>query len=509
MRPGPSSANCPPGPRSLRRSLSSFLTLRSSMCIFNRAFSSFVSSICPSCVGKKRGRTAATAQTYTDLYNFGTASGDPNGPFQDNVAQGRDGNIYGTTVQEWTGGPGEVFKITPTGTLTVLHNFSGTDGESPQGGLTLGTDGMFYGTTASGGKFGSGTIFSMTAQGKLTTLYSFTNGADGSDPVAPPVEGLDGNFYGTTVGASGNNGSVYQITPAGVFTTLHSFDGTDGANPHSPLVKATDGNFYGTTIGGGTKGEGTVFKINSLCAFAVLHNFASGDGQPYAGLIQGSSGSLYGVTSFEAGGGGDVFKISTAGDFTVIHAFTGGSDGENPIGGLVQATDGNIYGTNDIGPLDFVGGVIFRITPSEAFTTLHDFDYTHGGSAQTTLLQHTNGVLYGETCCGGTSGGGVFYSISVSLGPFVTFLPAARPVGGTVQILGQGFTGTTGVSFNGTAATFTVESDTYLTATVPAGASTGVVTVTTSSGTLTSNKTFRVVPQLSWFSLKWRSDVLR
>jgi uncharacterized repeat protein (TIGR03803 family) len=443
---------------------------------------------------------AAPAQTYTDLYNFGTASGDPNGPFENVIAQGRDGNMYSTTEQYFTGGPGEVFKITPTGTLTVLHNFDGTDGQGPFGGLTLGTDGRFYGTTAYGGKFGYGTIFSMTAQGKLATLYSFTNGADGSEPIAPPVEGLDGNFYGTTVGASGNNGSVYQITPAGAFTTLHSFDGTDGANPYSPLVKATDGNFYGTTHGGGTNGEGTVFKINSLGAFALLHNFASGDGLPYAGLIQGSSGSLYGVTSYEAGGGGDVFKISTAGDFRVIHAFTGGSDGENPIGGLVQATDGNIYGTNDIGPLDFVGGVIFRITPSEAFTTLYDFDYTQGGSAQTTLLQHTNGVLYGETCCGGNFSGGVFYSISVGLGPFVTFLPAARPVGGVVEILGQGFTGTTGVSFNGTAAAFTVESDTYLTATVPAGASTGSIIVTEPGGTLTSNKTFRVVPQVTSFS---------
>jgi uncharacterized repeat protein (TIGR03803 family) len=117
--------------------------------------------------------TAATAQTYTVLYNFGSKNGDPNGPYQNVIAQGRDGSMYSTTADQWTGGAGEVFKITPEGILTVLHKFNGADGQSPHGGLTLAIDGNFYGTTASGGSSGYGTIFRITPGGKLTTLYNF------------------------------------------------------------------------------------------------------------------------------------------------------------------------------------------------------------------------------------------------------------------------------------------------------------------------------------------------
>lgn len=180
--------------------------------------------------------TAATAQTYTVLYNFGSKPGDPTGPFQSVIAQGRDGNLYSTTMDYWTGEPGEVFKITPAGVLTVLHKFNGADGQDPIGGLTLATGGNFIGTTFSGGSSGNGTIFRITPGGKLTTLYNFTGGTDGSSPIAPPIQGLDGNFYGTTSGEGKSNGSVYKITQSGVFTTLHTFDGTRGADPHAPLV---------------------------------------------------------------------------------------------------------------------------------------------------------------------------------------------------------------------------------------------------------------------------------
>jgi uncharacterized repeat protein (TIGR03803 family) len=393
-----------------------------------------------------------------------------------------------------------VFKISPKGTLKVLHNFNGTDGQVSVGGLTLATDGKFYGTAGLGGAFGYGTIFSITAGGSLTTLYSFTNGADGSGPQAPPIQGLDGNFYGTTTGVSGNNGSVYKITQSGVFTTLHSFDGTDGANPIAPLVEAADGDFYGTTFSGGTNGAGTIFRISAAGKFDVLFDFTSTSGSapgyPYGALIQGSDGNFYGTTAGAAASssGGIVFKF-VPGELTVLYNFSGAGNGSNPGAGLVQATDGNFYGTNDIGPIDFVGGVIFQVGSTGAFATLYDFvGGSAGASAQATLLQHTNGVMYATTCCGGTSGDGNFYSFDVGLGPFVSFLPAAGRVGRTIQFLGQGFTGTTGVSFNGTPATFKVWYDTFLTATVPAGATTGSVTVTTPSGTLTSNKQFRVTP---------------
>lgn len=446
--------------------------------------------------------TTATAQTYTVLNNFNSNSG-PNDPFFSVIAQGRDGNMYTTSSQGFTGRQGDVFKITPEGKVTPLHHFTGPDGEFPIGGLTLATDGKFYGTTNFGGAFGFGTIFSITTGGTLKTLYSFQDKKDGSLPNAAPIQGVDGNFYGVSSSCTGfgeNNscltenankfGAIYKITAKGKFTVLHTFNGKDGGNPIGPLVQASDGNFYGTTLDGGAHNLGVIFRISPSGKFEVLFNFDSKFGAgPIAPLTQGSDGNLYGVTS--GPDGGTVFKLSSNG-VKILHNFAGGENGTNPVGGLVQATDGKFYGTNNIGPLDFVGGVIFRISAAGAFRTLHKFDFTSGGSAQTTILQHTNGLLYGETCCGGTFAVGVFYRLNVGLHPFVSFLPAAGHSESTVDILGQGFTGATRVTFNGKHAEFKVVSDTFLTATVPPGATTGFIVVTTRKGPLVSNRKFRV-----------------
>jgi uncharacterized repeat protein (TIGR03803 family) len=438
------------------------------------------------------------AQTYSVLYNFGSKSGDPTDPrFSGAITQSRDGNLLSTANDAWTDGIGSVFGITPGGTLTVLHRFNGADGQAPQSGLTLGLDGNYYGTTESGGDSGWGTIFKITAHGSLTTLHSFDSVAGGIFPSAPPIQSIGGDFYGTTSGAEQNYGSVYKITPSGTFTLLHTFARIDGASPYAPLLQGSYGIFYGTTFSGGTHGLGTIFRMNPSGSFAVLFNFDFAHGaNPYAPLIQGSDGDLYGVTAGGGSqGGGVVFKVTPSGTLTVLYNFTGGGDGKNEIGGLMQATDGNFYGTNNLGGASS-WGVLYRITPSGVFTVLHSFEWSTGASPQTTLLQHTNGVLYGDTAVGGTGSGGdgTFYSFDVGLGPFVTFLPGTRRVGAIVEVLGQGFTGTTGVSLNGAVAQFSVVSDTYLTAIVPNGATSGLITVTTPSGTLMSDKKFLVRP---------------
>jgi len=444
----------------------------------------------------------ASAQTYTNLYSFGTDKGGPNGPFLEFIAEGRDGNMYSTTRQTWNKLPGDVFKITPAGVVSILYTFSRADGKVyPTGGLTLATDGNFYGTTVSGGDFGYGSIFTISAEGNLTTLYSFTGGVDGGAPNDPPIQGVDGDFYGTaSEGGANGDGTVFKITRSGTLTVLHGFDGTDGANPTAPLVQGTNGNFYGTTgsylMGAAaTDNDGTIFVVSSSGEFKVLFNFGSKYGPgPDAPLIQGSDGNFYGVT-IQGGpsGGGIAFKIAAGGEFAVLHSFTGVSDGHAQIGGLVQATDGNFYGTNDLGGANG-WGVLFRIGPAGEFATLHDFDSSTGSSPEGTLLQHTNGVLYGETAVGGTFNFGTFYSFDAGLKPFVSFLPATGTVGRSIEVLGEGLVGTTAVSLNGAPATFTVVSNTYLTMTVPSGATTGFVTVATPSGTLTSNEEFRVGP---------------
>jgi uncharacterized repeat protein (TIGR03803 family) len=201
-----------------------------------------------------------------------------------------------------------------------------------------------------------------------------------------------------------------------------------------------------------------------------------------------------------------VFKLTQSGKITVLFNFIQGTTPSVLYGGLVQATDGQFYGTTSQGNSTggtMNDGTIFRIGANPSSPTyLHDFDNTTGRLPQDTLLQHTNGILYGDTLNGGdpVSGCGVFYSWNAGLKPFVSLVFTSGRVGKTIQILGQGFTGTTGVAFNGFVATFTVVSDTFLTAVVPTGATTGSVAVTTPGGKLTSNKTFRVTPQILSFS---------
>ncbi len=378
----------------------------------------------------------------------------------------------------------------------------------------LGTDGNFYGTTSGSSTLGFGTVFKLTPGGGITTLYTFTDGNDGGSPIAPPIEGADGNFYGTTcvncLGPIGNgNGSIYKISPSGAFTVLYDFDGAHGEFPNDPLVQGTDGNFYGTTEYGGANGYGVVFKITPAGKVTVLHNFdLTHGGYPFAPLVQGADGDFYGTA--EAGGSvgsGVVFKVTPAGKFTVLHDMNMTTDGANPWAGLVQATDGNFYGANGSGGTQN-RGTIFRITSSGAFSVLYNFDVTTGDIPYTTIFQHTNGTLYGTTFGGGTgsvntcggNGCGVLYSLNLGAPPFASLVSTSGKVGKTIEILGQGFIGTTAVTFGAASGNFKVVTDTYLTATIPAGATTASVTVNTPGGTLTSSKTFRLTPQIKSFT---------
>jgi uncharacterized repeat protein (TIGR03803 family) len=247
-----------------------------------------------------------------------------------------------------------------------------------------------------------------------------------------------------------------------VLTVLYNFDGTHGKTPYGPLAEGSDGNFYGTTTSGGASNAGVIFKV------------------------------------------------TPTGTLTVLHDMSGIPDGSRPTAGLVQATDGNFYGVTQYGGnsancSNNGCGVLFQVTPAGSYSVLYNFDATTGEQPLVTLIQHTNGLLYGVTYIGGTgqlcSNGsvydcGVFYSWNGNLPPFVTLLPYRGKVGSTIEFLGQGFTSTSTVSFNGTPAVVASQGNTgtYLRAIVPSGATTGFVTVTTSTGTLTSNKQFVVTP---------------
>jgi uncharacterized repeat protein (TIGR03803 family) len=401
-----------------------------------------------------------------------------------------------------------VYTLTPAGKMTVLHSFIFDDGAHPSSGLTLGTDGSLYGT---GSDSGYGTVFKITTSGAFKVLHSFNGGTEGSLPKAPPIEGTDGNFYGTTLyGKGGHSGSgmVYKMTPKGKLTSLYQFDFTHGGGPIG-LIQGTDGNFYGTTEVGGSGKLGVVFKITSKGKLTVLYNFDGPHGsEPIGPIIQASDGNFYGTT-YRGGTNniGVVYKMTPTGALTVLHNFNVGD--AFPFAGLVQATDGNFYGAASRGTASG-HGQLFQITPEGKYTVLHNFGqhgYAAGAFPNVSLFQHTNGTFYSDTYGGGDpachAGCGVLYSLGMKLGPFVSFVGplSSGKVGKTIEILGQGLKGTTAVSFNGTpATTFTVVSDTYLTAVVPSGATAGFVTVTTPGGMLTSNRKFIVKPFIGSFN---------
>lgn len=466
---------------------------------------------------------AAPAQTFTTVHSFtGTDGSGPEGT----LIQGLDGNFYGTTTQGGANGSGgtpdgTIYKITPQGTLTVLHSFCSQTGcpggAAPFAGLVLGNDGNFYGTANGAGTFAAGTVFKISAQGAFTTLYNFcplTLCPDGSAPSGGLAQGTDGNFYGTTFygGANNDGGTVFKITPQGSLTTLYSFCAqavcVDGWHPQAGLVQGSDGNLYGTTSNGGANGGGIVFKITKQGVITTLHSFCAQancpDGEnPYAALIQAADGNFYGTTLNGGNAGsfyGTVFKITPQGALTTLYSFcsqSGCADGYSPYAGLFQGTDGNFYGTTNTGGANFEG-TVFKITPQGTLTTLFSFcaqsQCSDGGGEVTGIVQATSGKLYGTTLGGGTNQFGTVFSLNAGLGAFVQTFPTSGKVGSAVKIQGTNLTGATAVSFHGIAATFTVVSGSLIKTTVPVGATTGAVKVTTPHGVLTSIKTFRVTP---------------
>ncbi|MFZ0913075.1 MAG: choice-of-anchor tandem repeat GloVer-containing protein [Candidatus Korobacteraceae bacterium] len=364
----------------------------------------------------------SSAQTLTTLVSFDGTNGSAPAA---SLIQARDGNLYGTTEY---GGPisgceggfnpcGTVFKITLSGTLTTLHTFVYSDGAFPVSPVVQGTDGNFYGTNqGEGDSGGAGAIFKMTPGGTVTVL-SFTSSPAGL------VQDRDGNFYGTTP-RSYTDGTVFKITPSGTLTTLHTFDGTDGNNPQAGVIQATDGNFYGTTFSGGTSnycvgGCGTVFKMTPGGSLTTLHSFSGTDGyNVYAGLVEGTDGNFYGTT-FNGGAHnvGEVYKITPSGTLTVLYTFcsqTGCTDGDYPRAALMQATDGNFYGTTFQGGA-YGQGTVFAITPSGSLTTLYSFcpqsGCADGANPIGGVIQASNGNFYGTTYNGGNNNAGTVFGL--------------------------------------------------------------------------------------------------
>ena len=345
------------------------------------------------------------------------------------------GNLYGTTTGLYNGDPdvGTVFKVTKSGTETVLHKFTGTpDGANPYAGLVRDTSGNIYGTTRYGGASGWGTVFKINKAGKETVLYSFTGGSDGSNPTGNILLDAAGNIYGTTTGwgisSARNPGNVFKIDTTGHETVLWNFsNGADGGYPEGLLVRDGAGNIYGTTYYGGAfiglSGFGVAYKLDVTSQLTVLHAFTGGiDGMaPLGGLIQDATGNFYGTTS---GGGsfghGTVFMLDAIGSKTVLYNFTGLADGSYPARGLVVDAGGNFYGTTGLGGVGV--GTVFKLDRTGTETAIYSFTGgVDGGTPYTDLVLDSTGSIYGTTVYGGTSGSGVVFKLAVNVTPFLSF----------------------------------------------------------------------------------------
>ena len=337
---------------------------------------------------------------------------------------------------------GTVFKITPGGMLATLHSFEFTDGYNVWAGLVQATDGNFYGTTFWGGANNYGTVYKITPGGLGLFRTVEKSSRCFSQRLKPHTRGRKGGIvrelssWKTICVVFVIYAATAIASPAQTLTTLTNFDGFDGGGPEA-LVQATDGNFYGTTIAGGNASQncqygcGTVFKITPEGTLTTLYIFCTQtncpDGaKPGIGLVQATDGNFYGTTFYGGtssacpGGCGTVFKITPAGTLTTLHSFDI-TDGAFPFVGPVQATDGNFYGTTTQGGTKGSGhcdslyygcGTVFKITPSGTLTTLHSFDGTDGYYIFAGLVQATDGNFYGTTEYGGAYGPGTVFKIT-------------------------------------------------------------------------------------------------
>ena len=368
---------------------------------------------------------AGSAQTYTfsTLYSFPGTAGSPQGPASPIIDS--SGNVYGTSLGGKYGF-GTVFKVTPKGVMSVIHDFGGTasDGKDPVT-IIRNSTGTIFGITSFGGANNQGNIFKLAPNGTETILYNFTTEND--LPLSLLLDST-GDLYGYYEDGSNNLtiGSVFKFTHAGVFSHIYTFcslsNCADGSVPWGPLI-LKGGNLYGATEYGGVQapndlGLGVVFELTPGGEETVLHAFTGppNDGDfPLAKVTQDSAGNLYGTTEY--GGAqdlGTIYKIDTSGVESILYNFCSlpnCADGELPIAPVVVDAEGNLFGTTWHGGPSNDGGTVYRLSPAGVLTVLHDAVSGKAGVGNK-LVMSVSGSLYGVTYYGGTNHTGAIYKLT-------------------------------------------------------------------------------------------------
>jgi uncharacterized repeat protein (TIGR03803 family) len=452
---------------------------------------------------------AATAQTpapaITKLFGFpcdSTLTQCPDGSFLSGFLESADGNFYGIASEGGTGlnSQGTVFKITPTGQFTLLYSFAELpDGSLPNGAsptsLVEGLDGNLYGLTLVDGANGVGTAFKLSKAGVITLLHNFCNTLTCSDGAYPSfiTQGIDGNLYGGTGPQNFPTSVIFRMSLDGAYKAVHTFDTKaqpDGLGAFN-FVQLPDGNFYGTTVAGDhLKPWNSVFRFNPVTsAYTILHPFNSPNinlpNVAASGLTFASDGNLYGLRV-----GSILYRITTSGSYHELGAMT---STQNIDGDLMEASDDTLWGDFFQPP-----GVMFNSTLSGKVLRNITLNASVVGSEPFGLLQAADGKIYGMAS-GATSGppsSGTFWVMDAGLAPpearIINFQPASGKLGSTFVVQGSHFVGTKGVTINGKSASFSVLTANFIRVTVPAGASSGKISVTNAGGTATSAKAFTV-----------------
>ncbi len=347
-----------------------------------------------------------TKGVFTTLFYIGSTD-IGNTPYG-SLMQASDGNFYGMTQYGGLYGGGTLFSVSANAAINDIINFSDTNGAYPLGSLVQGNDSMLYGMTSAGGQANLGTLFKFNIKtGILTRMYSFS-GSDGNTPYGNITVGKDSNLYGMTEsGGKFSGGEIFKCTQKGILTVLHSFPGAE--NPTGSLVQATDGNLYGLAS---DSGSGYLFCCSITGIFTKLNMFLNKE-HPAGSLIQGVDSALYGMAF---GGGtsdsGYIFKYTLAGKFTDVYDLTRAT-GTNPYGSLLQATDSAFYGMTSSGGKNDMG-TVFKFTKAGTIDTLFSFSGHNGENPMYNNFAETMSIgipvvafpCTGQTLSASVNGGG-------------------------------------------------------------------------------------------------------
>lgn len=344
-----------------------------------------------------------TAGTFETLLEFGTTTARfPLGP----LVAGEDGFLYGVTANGGSADFGTAFRLHTNGQIEMLASFTGTNGQYPRAGLALGEDGYFYGTTEQGGSTwtqngqqGYGTVFRMSSNGAITTLASFGNRSISTTYQSPLVMGPGNAWYGVRPGGAINEyGSVFKLSGTQLSTVVN-FNGTNGDHPAGGLTAMEDGTLYGVTNYGGPVGGGTFYRISPAGQFSVVGNFRpTGGYEPHGQLLAASDGNYYASTRL--GGTNDdgtVFRMTPEGVVATLGTMSAAQTGAEPLGGLAEGPDGQLYGTTNQGGANNYG-TFFRLPKAGGVPeTIIPMNEATGAWPDSTPLLHPNGSLYFTT----------------------------------------------------------------------------------------------------------------